>query len=273
MKKHYFNLTRILGYVAGFFLFYEPFSYFHRLTSNFIIEQGFSSIHIPCARIPLVNILKGDFFTSSPTSLFFVALLILVSLFFGPVFCGRLCPAGAFAEFLSRLLPDKFKIDWAKLVPIVPIRYGFFTGFLFSTFLGFSTPCTYCNYFAFELILNGMVSRHFTVLSTSLVGTFIIAFIILGLFTKGGRGYCNFLCPVGALSSLCHFLGSKLPFTYGIQVPPSKCVGCGKCVAKCPMRAIDLKDKKAVVNLHHCITCGVCSHNCPTKAITYGQKA
>lgn len=272
MEKYKFTALRLLGYVAGFLLFYEPFSYFHRLTSGFLIEKGFTSIHVPCARIPLTSIFQGRFFDNGPTSLFFVALLLVVSFIFGPLFCGRLCPAGAVGEFLSKLLPDRVKLDWTKFVPVVPVRYGFFVGFLFSTFMGFSTPCTYCNYFALELVVDGLAKGHLVHLSTSLLSTFVLAFIILGLFTKGGRGYCNYICPVGAFSSLCHYLGSKVPHTFGMKVQQEACVGCGLCAKACPMRAVQLKERKAQVETLHCICCGVCAETCPKGAIRYEQK-
>lgn len=115
------------------------------------METGFTSIHIPCARIPLANIFTGEWLASGLTSLFFCLLLVVTSLWFGPLFCGRLCPAGGFGEFLSRLLPDKYKIDWSRLVPIVPLRYGFFAGFLHTgqllyccSMAAFAAPVTCC---------------------------------------------------------------------------------------------------------------------------------
>lgn len=151
MNRKLFYLKRLLGYCLGFVLFYEPFMLFSKLMESFFVETGFTSIHIPCARIPLANIFTGEWLASGLTSLFFCLLLVVTSLWFGPLFCGRLCPAGGFGEFLSRLLPDKYKIDWSRLVPIVPLRYGFFAGFLFSVLLGLGVPCAYCNYYALEL--------------------------------------------------------------------------------------------------------------------------
>ena len=143
----------VVCYLLGFLLFYEPFMFFQRITGSFLVETGFTSIHVPCARIPLANILTGQWQYSGPTSLFFCLLLIVVSLWFGPLFCGWLCPAGAFSEYLSRLLPDKYKINWAQLVPLVPLRYGFFLGFLGSLILGLGVPCSYCNYYALEIFV------------------------------------------------------------------------------------------------------------------------
>lgn len=111
MQNLAYNLRRIAGYLLGFVLFYESFMLFNQLTSTFFVDTSFSSIHVPCARIPLASIVTGEWRYSSPISLFFCLLLAVSSLWFGPLFCGRLCPAGAFSEFLGSLLPDKYKID------------------------------------------------------------------------------------------------------------------------------------------------------------------
>ena len=50
----------VIGYLLGFLLFYEPFMLFQRITSSFLVETGFTSIHVPCARIPLANTIKAD---------------------------------------------------------------------------------------------------------------------------------------------------------------------------------------------------------------------
>ena len=259
----------VIGYLLGFLLFYEPFMLFQRITSSFLVETGFTSIHVPCARIPLANILTGQWQYSGPTSLCFCLLLIVVSLWFGPLFCGWLCPAGAFSEYLSRLLPDKYKINWAQLVPLVPLRYGFFLGFLGSIILGLGIPCSYCNYYALEIFVGYLHTGQLFNTSLSLLMTFVVSNIFLGLFTKGGRGYCNLLCPVGTMCSLMHVLGQLVPGSFAMQVDNNKCVGCGLCSKKCPMQAVSIIQGKAQINRHHCIVCGQCRQACPRKAIAY----
>lgn len=269
MKNKLYHLQRLLGYTVGFLLFYEPFMFFQRLTGGFLVETGFTSLHVPCARIPLANILTGQWLNSGPTSLLFCLLLIVTSLWFGPIFCGMLCPAGAFSEYLGKLLPNKYKIDWSKLVPVVPLRYGFFLGFLGSIVLGLGIPCAYCNYYALELFVGFLHKGQLLNGSISLLATFVVTNILLGLFTKGGRGYCNFLCPVGTMCSIFHVLGRYIPGSFSMKIEESQCVGCGMCTKQCPVRAIGLVDRKAKINRHHCIVCGQCAKACPKKAVCY----
>lgn len=50
-------------------------------------------------------------------------------------------------------------------------------------------------------------------------------------------------------------------------VNQDKCTGCGTCVMDCPLGAVRLKHKKAVID-EHCTECGACRRVCPEEAIT-----
>ncbi|MBP7737840.1 MAG: 4Fe-4S binding protein [Spirochaetes bacterium] len=53
---------------------------------------------------------------------------------------------------------------------------------------------------------------------------------------------------------------------YYMVIDAAQCKGCKKCVEKCPMDAISMKDKTAMVNLDRCIGCGVCAAPCKNNA-------
>jgi len=55
--------------------------------------------------------------------------------------------------------------------------------------------------------------------------------------------------------------------SYLAEVDEDSCVGCGTCVEKCPMEAIDLVENIAVINGSRCIGCGICVHHCPEEAM------
>ena len=63
---------------------------------------------------------------------------------------------------------------------------------------------------------------------------------------------------------------------YRVRTHPETCQGCGLCVKRCPMDALQLESspearnktgKVAVLNLGLCIGCGVCAHKCPTHSL------
>lgn len=53
-----------------------------------------------------------------------------------------------------------------------------------------------------------------------------------------------------------------------VKIDKDACVGCGACVAQCPVQALSMVDGKAVVDANTCVDCGACVGVCPTGAIT-----
>ena len=53
-----------------------------------------------------------------------------------------------------------------------------------------------------------------------------------------------------------------------IKVILDKCIGCTVCVGSCPVTAITMEDKKAIIDLDKCTLCGACEGACKFEAIT-----
>lgn len=56
------------------------------------------------------------------------------------------------------------------------------------------------------------------------------------------------------------------------KVDLDKCNGCGVCIKRCPMDAVELVEEKAAVNLDRCIGCGNCVPTCGMKAMSLQMK-
>lgn len=268
-----FQARRLAGYVLGFVLFYAPFALFQKVIFYLFSGKWVDlTVHSLCFRIQMEHIFDGKVFFMHGYFLTCFLLLLAAAFFFGPLFCGRLCPAGAFMEYLSKIVPERFQIVWSRYADITPIRYGMMVGYMVMPFIGATLSCGYCNFFVFDLFVNYYLFGYVISLTSSLILTLFLWAVLFGLFTKGGRGYCNFFCPVGAIQSLTHWIGRRFPFTYRLTVDRKKCIGCGICVRNCPMDSIHLDgEKKACQNVHNCILCGVCQEKCPVKAIHYGR--
>lgn len=57
-----------------------------------------------------------------------------------------------------------------------------------------------------------------------------------------------------------------------IKVLNDKCVGCMLCVKVCPFGAIEMQEKKAVIDLTKCTLCGACVPECKFEAIILEKK-
>lgn len=71
----------------------------------------------------------------------------------------------------------------------------------------------------------------------------------------------------GLLGQRLWFYGKTKNYTKNPKIDSKKCVGCGACVRLCPMRNIELRDRKAVSG-NRCTMCYRCFSNCPRQAIT-----
>jgi NAD-dependent dihydropyrimidine dehydrogenase PreA subunit len=54
-----------------------------------------------------------------------------------------------------------------------------------------------------------------------------------------------------------------------LKLDPSRCGGCGLCVAVCPHAVFEIRNHEAyIVNRDLCMECGACARNCAANALT-----
>lgn len=264
-------IKRAVWYLLGFILIYAPFALIQRFLTSVLNIPGRADIHGSCFRMVVQGIFTGKGVQILTTSAIISITIFILAFFFGPVFCGKFCVAGAVTEYSSRILPDKIKLNWQSHINPTPVRYGVLAGFLLTPTLSLSVVCSFCNFSVMEKFILGGLSLDIGVLGSTTILTAFVWLFVLGIFAKGGRGYCSYLCPIGAVQSLIHYFGSKLPFTYKLKYKKEKCTNCNICSKDCPTGALQKVEETLKYNIHTCITCHQCSKGCPKSAISYGR--
>ena len=194
--------------------------------------------------------------------------ILITTFFFGRYWCSHLCPIGGSMEMGSRIVPKFLKINFAK-VPAAPLRYGYMAVYFGAAALGIgSLCCSYCNFATIPRLFGAPFSGADLAYFLRTAGLINLGLVLLlGIFAKGGRAYCNLICPIGALDALANRIGVR--WGKRLAVTPAKCNGCGQCLDQCPTWAIDMPQETARIDALSCMPCGLCETACPTKAISY----
>jgi len=190
--------------------------------------------------------------------------------FFGRYWCSHLCPIGGTTELGSRLVPKFLKIDFSS-VPAAPVRYGYLAVYLVAPLVGLgSLCCNYCNFAAVPRIFGAPFSQADLVYFFRAYGIInLLMLVVLGFLAKGGRAYCNFFCPIGALDAVVSKFGTR--FGRRVRILEDRCSNCGLCKDVCPTWAITEGEVTQVDQLS-CFPCRECEKVCPHSAVVYGRK-
>ena len=111
--------------------------------------------------------------------------------------------------------------------------------------------------------------------TAKLVRFFVETDAIIGISHFKGHMVTGFGGALKNLGMGCASRAGKLMQHSGISpvVYEQKCVGCGECEKICPVKAIRLKNNKAVINGLKCIGCATCIAVCPYSAIDVNWEA
>jgi len=266
--------TRFVFFLLGIVLLYAPFALLTRLVLWVTGSPLLPDVHRICMRMPIQWLGQPWMYGTmieQPAYLGSTLVLPIMALFLSPLFCGWLCPAGGMTEYLSRLVPPRFQINLAGRVNPMPVRYGFTLGMIVTAYVGGNACCSFCNFTHTQNIISAIFGNTLGISywASFLVVGFVLWFFVLGLFTRGGRGWCNLLCPAGALMGLAHWAGHKLGIGRSVQIEASLCRGCTTCVSTCSSWAISSHEGNPQINRHSCNGCMDCLKVCEQGAIVY----
>lgn len=81
-------------------------------------------------------------------------------------------------------------------------------------------------------------------------------------------------CCCGVLTSAKKYEkpAELIAHNFYAKVKGELCTGCTICVNRCQMEAIQIENKKAIIDLNRCIGCGLCVTTCKTEALKLMEK-
>lgn len=189
------------------------------------------------------------------SALVLAGLSLLLAIFFGPVFCGWICPLGTVQEWVSKLGRKLFRRRYNHFVPtkldnlLRYARYGILVWVLYVT--ATSGTLIFEAYDPYFALFNFWSSE---VAPTALL--ILAATLMLSVFVE--RPWCKYACPYGAVLGL-----TNLFRVFSIKRAASTCKADGACSIMCPMNIP--VDNKNMVRDHQCISCLECTSEaiCP----------
>ena len=217
--------------------------------------------------------------------------LLVLTLLLGRIYCSVLCPLGLFQDVVSHIRGwfwKKKKGRFSYSLKGRPLRIILFLLTLVCWFAGLQLVVSLLDpYSAYGRMVTHLLQPLYILANNALatlaehydsyafysvdiwlksLPTLIVAvltFLIVGILAwRGGRTYCNTVCPVGTLLSI--FARHSL---LRIRFDADKCKNCGLCASHCKCSCIDIKTH--TVNYSRCITCGNCLTHCRFDALHY----
>ena len=188
--------------------------------------------------------------------------LLLMGLFLGRFICGFLCPFGLIQELLHKIPTPK--LEKSKLTRgLTLIKYVLLVIFavMIPIFIGAPGFCKYiCPAGTLEagIPLTIMQEKLRPLIGALFCWKVAMLIVIVAICIFAYRGFCRFLCPLGAIYSFFQ----PVSF-FGVQVDEAKCIHCDACVRNCKMDVKKVCDRE-------CIQCGECIQHCPVDAINIG---
>lgn len=222
-----------------------------------------------------------------------IVVLALLTLLFGRIYCSVICPLGVTQDFVSWLSSKRkkhhYRFGYSK--EIKWLRYGFLVLFLVVLIAGIGSLFTLLDpYASFGRIISQIFQPLYVKINNLLAAwaeqhesyafydksiwlksmpTLVVAVVslilILILAWRGGRTYCNTICPVGTVLGFFSRFSLLKPV-----INTEKCNGCGLCGKGCKASCINTQEHQ--IDYSRCVACMDCINNCRQGAISYGLR-
>ena len=191
------------------------------------------------------------------SSIILMYAVFFLTLLFGPIFCGWICPFGTFQEFIGKIGQKLFGKRYNHFIPkkldniLRYLRYLVLALVIYNTavtakliFQDYDPYYALFNMFTDEVAITAYIALAITVL--------------LSLFIE--RPFCKYMCPYGAVLGIFNLFS-----IFKIKRNNDTCLSCNACNKSCPMN-INVSSANKIYN-HQCISCLKCTSEnvCPVK--------
>ena len=215
--------------------------------------------------------------------LFIVALTLL----FGRIYCSVICPLGVMQDAIAWLRRKRNKYSYSLAKNLLRYSVLVATGLALALNLGWLVALV-APYSTYGRIVGSVVAplykwgnnllaqlaEHYGSYAfyevdvwlksgLTLGITLVIWAVIAVLAWRGGRTWCNTICPVGTLLGLLSRNAWLKPV-----IDKEKCISCRLCEKNCKAAAIDIKGGMEI-DYSRCVVCGNCIEECKKDALTY----
>ena len=217
--------------------------------------------------------------------------MALLTFIFGRIYCSVICPLGVLQDLFGWLGKKARKNRYNYSPEVRWLRYSMFGVMVIAFVAGIgSIVQLLAPYSAFgrimTLIFQPLWKLGNNVLASLaeradsyafysvdvwmkslpvLIIAVVTLLVLLVLAWRGGRTYCNTICPVGTLLSFI----SRFSFLK-INFDADKCKNCSLCTKNCKASCIDYKTH--TVDHSRCVVCGDCISKCKFGALKYDHK-
>ncbi len=216
--------------------------------------------------------------------------LVLLTLVFGRVYCSVICPLGVFMDGVSWLGTHRSKKPYKFHKEMKWLRYGVWVLFVVALVAGVHVlVALLAPYSAYGRMVQNLLQPIYLwgnnllaawaeragsytfytkevwlrSLPTFIVAAVTLVFLVVISF-KGGRSYCNGICPVGTTLSFLSRFAAFRPV-----IDADKCKHCKACELHCKARCIAIGKDTAQIDYSRCVDCFNCIEECKFDALKY----
>ena len=220
-----------------------------------------------------------------------VAVLLVLTLLFGRVYCSVICPLGVMQDIISWIhgktkKKNRFRFSYSPAINW--LRYGVLALFIVALVAGLHSLVALVapysaygriasnllapvyqlgnNFFAWIAERAGSYAFYSTEVWIKSGATFAVAAatfaVVAVLAWKHGRTWCNTICPVGSVLGLFSRFSVFAPV-----IDTEKCRNCGLCGKQCKSSCINMKEHE--IDYSRCVACMDCIETCKEGAIHY----